>query len=278
MQEHNGYSHQNPGFIDDMLNRNTDLVNVYFPVDAVATAYAVDEMMKSKNKVNVLCAGKDDDRPIFLNMIEAEKSIKENMILVEKYSDKISQNKNYDFVIVGVGDYLSLECIAGIDLINKVFAKNEMKDLRDRFKIGFLNIAKLSGGDIESVEVKSFNQKLKDIIGEAKVFANFHGHPQTLERYFYDADIERKNITVRGYIERGGINTLLGMHIINKTSRYDVAEFILKMSLDMKKINQRDYEAISGDINKEKSLEQNYIDENFADSQRIKGWAWGEWN
>ena len=278
-QEHNGYSHQNPGFIDDMLLRNTDLVDIYLPMDAMATVYAVNEMMGSKNKINILVAAKDK-RPILLTKEEAEKSIKEKMIFLEKYSDIPDLKNKFDFLIVAAGDYVSLEALAGIDLFNKlflkIFSRNKLRDKRNKFKIGFLNIAILGAGERESQTENNFEEKLKELIGQAKVFASFHGHPQTFERYFYEAGIEKKNLEVRGYIERGGIATLLEMHILNKTSRYDVVEYLLKNILEMKRISQTEFELIMSGLNLERIEEETYIKENFVDSERIRSWAWGK--
>jgi len=280
-QEHNGYSHQNPGFIDDMLLRNANFVNLYFPLDAVAAVYAVNEMSKSKNKVNILIAGKDDQRPMFLNQVEAEKSIKENMILLEKFSDKLSQNQNYNILICGIGDYVSAESIFGIELINKLFSKsqtdkfsklNKLETIREKIKIGFLNIAKITTDIQDGLEENNFEKKLAKIIGiqtgdekknQTKVLVNFHGHPQSMESYFYAAGVARENLTVRGYVERGGIATLLEMHLLNRTSRYHVAEFILESLLAQKKINQNIFEKLISAINFESNLETNLQENNI---------------
>jgi xylulose-5-phosphate/fructose-6-phosphate phosphoketolase len=272
LQEHNGYSHQNPGFIDDMLSRNSSLVDVYFPIDAVATGYAIEAMCSSKNKINVLCAGKDDARPIFLGENEAKINFKEGMSFLRNYSDKLKEKENYDLVICGVGDYLSLEGIAGIDFINQIFDKSGLKNERKRIKIGFLNISRLSSGDPESLERNNFTKKLSKLISDSKVFANFHGHPQTLERFFYEAGIEKKNTEVRGYIERGGITTLLDMHLLNKTSRYHVASWIIDNLFEMKKIDKLTRDFIQKEIRKEINKEKSYINQNFMDSDRIKNW------
>ncbi|MEI6352336.1 MAG: phosphoketolase family protein [Candidatus Nomurabacteria bacterium] len=272
LQEHNGYSHQNPGFIDDMLNRNSSLVDIYFPIDAVATGFAVEAMCKSKNKINILCAGKDDARPVILGEEEAKSNLKEGMGILRNYSDKLKAKENYDLVVCGVGDYLSLECLAGIDFINQIFNKSGLKKERKNIKIGFLNISRLSSGDADSNERKLFTNKLSNIVGNAKVFANFHGHPQTLERFFYEAGIERKNSEVRGYIERGGITTLLDMHILNKTSRYHVALWMIENLFAMKKIDKLTHDFVQKEIRKDMGSEVEYIDKNFMDSDKIKNW------
>ena len=276
LQEHNGYSHQNPGFIDDMLNRNSNLVNVYFPIDAIAIGFAVEEMCKSKNKINILCAGKDDARPIFLTEKEAEKNFKDGMSILKSFSDKLKAGEKYDIVIVGVGDYLSLEAIAGIDLINKIFSRSGLKNERKKIKIGFLNISKLSGSDEFDIERKSFASRLSVLANNAKIFANFHGHPQTLERYFYEAGFDRKDVDVRGYIERGGITTLLHMHILNKTSRYNVSQFIVENMFNMKKIDKGARDFLQNEVRREMNIELDYINEHFIDSEKIINWKFEE--
>ena len=271
LQEHNGYSHQNPGFIDDVLNRNSDLVDVYFPMDAVATGFAVEKMCKSKNKINVLCAGKDDSRPIFLSEGEAKKNIEEGMSLLKEYSDKVSGD-NFDLIVCGVGDYLSLEGLAGIDFINEAFKKYGLEKERKLFKIGFLNISKLSAGDEESKQRKDFTEKLSKYVKCAKVFANFHGHPSTLERFFFEAGFDSKDVEVRGYIERGGITTLLDMHILNETSRYHVAGWITEELFKLKKIDKLTRDFIQKEIRKNMEKEVTYINKHFIDSDEIRNW------
>ncbi len=275
LQEHNGYSHQNPGFIDDMLSRNSDLVEVYFPIDAVAAGYAVEKMCKTKNKINILCAGKDDNRPLFLSEEEAKKSIENSFSILNSFSDKLNKDENYEVIISGVGDYLSLECIAGIDLVNQLFKKYKLNKERKNIKIGYLNISRLSAGDAFSKERKEFSNRLEKILANAKVFASFHGHPQTLERFFFEANKSNKDIEVRGYIERGGITTLLDMHILNKTSRYHVASFITEKLFDLKKIDKITHDFLMLDIRKEMNMEISYINEHFMDSERIRNWKFG---
>lgn len=276
LQEHNGYSHQNPGFIDDMLSRNSDCVDIYFPIDAVATGYAMERICKSKNKVNVLVAGKDDDRPLFLSETEAKRSIDEGVLILNSFSDKIKKGESYNLIVGGVGDYLSLESIAGIDLVNQLFKKYKLKKQRNNVKIGFLNISRLSGGDRFSEEIISFNEKLENIIKNAKVFVNFHGHPQSLERFFFNVGKSNKDVEVRGYIDRGGITTLLHMHILNKTSRYHVASWVIDELFSLKKIDNLTRDFLERDIKKEMDEEIGYINSHFIDSDRIKNWKFGK--
>lgn len=275
LQEHNGYSHQNPGIIDNVLSLNSDLVNVYFPIDAVATGYVLEKMVKSKNKINVLCVGKDEARPLFLSEKESEKNIEEGMTILNTFSDRLGKYEAYDLIIVGVGDYLSLECIAGIDYTNRLFKKYGLKKERKDFKLGFLNISRLSANDPFSEEGKDFSTRLSDNIGSAKVFANFHGHPQTLQRYFFEAGKNIQDIDVRGYIERGGITTLQHMHILNKTSRFHVVSWIVDTLFDLKKINKLTHDFLQRDIRQEMDEEIAYINEHFIDSEKIRNWKFG---
>lgn len=276
LQEHNGYSHQNPGFIDDMLARNSDCVDVYFPIDAVATGYVMERICKSKNKINILVAGKDEERPLFLSEIEAKRSIDEGILILNSFSDKIKSGQNYDLVVAGAGDYMSLECIAGIDFVNQSFKKYSLAKERNNIKIVFLNISRLSAGDAFSEESAAFNKKLTSIIQGARVFANFHGHPQSLARFFFEAGRSNKDVEVRGYIERGGITTLLHMHILNKTSRYHVAGWIVDQLFDLKKIDKLTRDFLQKDIKKEMDEEIKYINSHFIDSERVRNWRFGK--
>lgn len=275
LQEHNGYSHQNPGFIDDMLARNSDLVDIFLPIDAVAAGYATEKMAKSKNKINILVAGKDDDRPLLLSELEAKKTIEEGLLILNSYSDKLKKGEKYDIVVAAAGDYLSLESLAGIDLVNQLFKKYGLKSERKNIKIGFLSISRLSAGDPFSTERKRFSLRLSNLVQESKVFASFHGHPQTLERFFFEAGKSSHDIEVRGYIERGGITTLLDMHILNKTSRYHSASWIVDQLFILKKIDKLTRDFLERDIRREMDEEVKYIREHFIDSERIRNWKFG---
>lgn len=276
LQEHNGYSHQNPGFIGDMLSRNSDCVDVYFPMDAVATGYAMERICKSKNKINILVAGKDNDRPLFLSELEAKRSIDEGLLILNSFSDKLKASKKYDIIISGIGDYLSLECLAGIDIINQLFKKYKLEKSRENIKIGYLNISRLGAGDEDSEDAKAFDRKLENIIDGAKVFVNYHGHPQDIQRFFFEAGRSNKDVEVRGYIERGGITTLLHMHILNKTSRYHVSGWIIEQLFEMKKIDKITRDFLQKDIRKEMDEEVKYINSHFIDNERIRKWKFGK--
>lgn len=272
LQEHNGYSHQNPGFIDDMLARNSEEVDLYFPIDAVATGYAMEMICKSKNKINILAAGKDMDRPMFVSEKIAKRSLEEEVIIIDTFSDIKKPNESYDLIISGTGDYVSLEAIAGIDLINKLFIKYKLQKERKRFKIGFMAISKLSAADTFSEKRINFSKKLQTIIKDAKVFANFHGHPQSLMRFFFEAGYSNKDVDVRGYIERGGITTLLHMHILNETSRYHVANWILDKLFISKKIEKEVRDFLRKEIRETMEIEVKYLKSHFIDSDRILNW------
>lgn len=272
LQEHNGYSHQNPGFIDGILSRDSDLVEVYFPIDAVSAGYAIDRMCKTKNKINVLCAGKDDNRPLFLSEDEARRSIDEGIVILDTFSDKLKKGESFDFIVAGVGDYLSLECLAGIDIFNHLFNKYKLISERKKIKLGFLNISRLSGKGNYSISDNHSSSKLSTLVGGSKVFANFHGHPSTLEKYFFEAGKTAKDVEVRGYIERGGITTLLDMHILNKTSRYHVASWLVNTAFNLKKIDKLTRDFLEKDIRKQMDNELDYINEHLIDSDRIRDW------
>lgn len=276
LQEHNGYSHQNPGFIDDMLARNTELVELYFPVDAVSAGYATERIVKSKNKVNILIAGKDDARPLFLSEKEAKRSIEEGMMIFETYSDRLKKSEEYDLIVSGIGDYMTMEALAGLDLINKLFKKYGLAKERKQIKLGYLNISRIVASDNFSKETLVFNQKLKELIGRSKVFVNFHGHPQAVANLFFQAGFSKDIVEIRGYIERGGITTLLGMHLLNQTSRYHVAKWLVEELFKLKKIDKLTKDFLKKDIQKEMEVEADYINAHFVDSDEIQNFKFGE--
>lgn len=260
-QEHNGFSHQNPGFIDDVLNRQDDFVDVYFPADGNATLAALHHVMGSVNQINVIVAGKTQE-PRWLTPELAQKNLDQGLMVWDFASDEDPQ-----VVLAAAGDYLTTESLAAIDIVKKDFP-----DVRLRF----VNIMTLSscglGPSIACLTPDGFN---KIFTPDKPIVCNFHGYPQTLKAILFDyIHSSPQRISVHGYIENGSTTTPFDMHVRNTTDRYHLAIDTVQKLLATNVVS-----ADSGNqaiAKYQKMLDDNTacIKEHGVDMEEIATWRW----
>jgi len=206
-QEHNGFSHQNPGFIADILLKKHDFINVYFPVDANESVLVTEKCLASKNEINIIVSEKTVE-PIWLTLEQAKKEIKDGIAVWDFASDE-----NPDIVFGGCGQYLVKEALAAIDLLKK-----EAPEIKTRF----VNVLELSPNTIGHENKLSEADFEKYFTKDKPVIFNFHGYPETLEQTLFRFVNEIGRISVHGYMESGSTTTPLDLHIRNKTDRYNL--------------------------------------------------------
>ncbi len=260
-QEHNGFSHQNPGFIADVLRRQGDFVDVYFPPDGNSTLAVLEHCLASRRQINIIVAGKTLE-PRWLTPALAKKQLNDGLAIWDFASDT-----EPDVVLAAAGDYLTKEALAAVSII-----KQEQPDLRLRF----VNIMSLTscglgqGGTCLTHE--GFNQYFT---ADKPVICNFHGYPETLKAIIFDYIASApQRFSVHGYIESGSTTTPFDMHVRNHTSRYHLAiEAFEKMSAS----GRLPYEEAEPLIAKYQSkIEQSteFIKKNGIDMPEIENWVW----
>lgn len=217
-QEHNGFSHQNPGFIDTLLNLQHDFINVYFPADENEAVLIAEKCLKSKNEINLIVSEKTVE-PVWLTMDQAKKEIEQGMSIWDFASEK-----NPDIVFAGCGQYLVKEALAAIKLL-----KEEAPEVKSRF----VNIVELSPNTVGSSKKIKEQDFEKYFTKDKPVIFNFHGYPDTLEQTLFSYQNKLGRISVHGYIESGSTTTPLDLHIRNFTDRYNLLiEAVEKVTLD----------------------------------------------
>ncbi len=217
-QEHNGFSHQNPGFIGDVLLKKHDFINVYFPADANEAILVAEKCLSSKNEINVIVSEKTIE-PAWLSIDEAKNELEHGASIWKSISDE-----NPDVVICGCGQYLVKEAIASIELI-----RQEAPEV----KIRFVNILEISPNTISRKNKLTDEEFAQYFTKDKPAIFNFHGYPETLQQilFFYQNSTER--LSVHGYMESGSTTTPLDLHIRNKTDRYSLLiEAIEKVALN----------------------------------------------
>lgn len=209
-QEHNGFSHQNPGFISSVLNDHGDFVSLYFPTDANSMLAVAEEVFKSKNKINVIVAGKRPN-PQWLTLEEARKQIQEDIRVWDFVSDE-----NPDVVMVGCGDYPMKEVIA---------AKLLLKRLIPELRLRVVNITELSCFGIGDNKCPSRISPVRfdEIFTQNKpIIFNYHGYPEDIKSLIYGHH-RASGFSIHGYNEIGTTTTPGDMLIQNKVDRYHLA-------------------------------------------------------
>ena len=206
-QEHNGFSHQNPGFIDNLLQLHHDFINVYFPADENEAVLIAEKCLKSKNEINVIVSEKTVE-PVWLTGTQAKSEIENGMSIWDFASDI-----NPDIIFGGCGQYLVKEALAGIQLL---------KEEAPEVKVRFVNIVELSPNTVGHSKRITQQEFEKYFTSGKPVIFNFHGYPETLKQIVFDYQNALDRISVHGYMESGSTTTPLDLHIRNKTDRYNL--------------------------------------------------------
>jgi xylulose-5-phosphate/fructose-6-phosphate phosphoketolase len=259
-QEHNGFSHQNPGFIDTVLQRHGSYVHVYFPPDRNTTLVSLRRCLESKKEINVLVSGKADS-PEWLTLDEAEKALSQGIMTWDFASDE-----NPDIVFVSVGDYLTKECLAAITIL-----KEDVPGI----KIRFVNILELT-----AVGIGSGNKQMPDSVFDSyftkdkPVIVNFHGYPETMEQILFDERDSLNRFSVHGYIENGSTTTPFDMQVRNKTSRLHLAREAVQTLSNNGVISVDNANLIIDKYDRLLNEHLIYIKEHGDDPEYIAKWQW----
>lgn len=211
-QDHNGFTHQDPGFIDVVMNKSPDVVRIYMPPDVNTLLSVADHCLRSKNYINVIVC----DKQLHLqyhSMDDAIKNCTKGIDIWEWASN--DQGVEPDVVLATAGDIPTQESLAATCLLRKHFP-----DL----KIRFLNVIDLLKLQPESEHPHGLSDRDFDSLftPDKPVVFNFHGYPWLIHRLTYRRT-NHQNIHVRGYKEEGNINTPLDLAIQNQIDRFSIA-------------------------------------------------------
>jgi len=259
-QEHNGFSHQNPGFIDTVLQRHGPYVSVYFPPDRNSTLVCLKKMLETKKEINVLVSGKADS-PEWLTVAEAEKALSQGVMTWDFASDE-----NPDIVFASVGDYLTKESLAAITTI-----KEDAPEVRIRF----VNILELTAMGIGSTEKQMSEGSFEGYFTKDKpVILNFHGYPETMKQVLFDHKDASDRFSIHGYIENGSTTTPFDMQVRNKTSRLHIAREAIETLGKNGVISGDKANIISQKYSKLLDEHLAFIKETGDDPEYIAKWQW----
>ena len=214
-QDHNGFTHQDPGFLDHIANKKADVVRMYLPPDANCLLSCFDHCIKSKNYVNAIVASKHPSCQ-WLSMEQAVKHCTQGVGIWEWASN--DQGEEPDVVIAGCGETPTLEALAAVTIL-----RDNMPDLKIRF-INVVDLFKLQSNTqhphgLSDTDYDALFTKDKPII-----FA-FHGYPTLIHELTYYR--HNRNLQVFGYQEEGTITTPFDMRVQNEIDRYHLVQAVI---------------------------------------------------
>jgi len=260
-QDHNGFSHQDPGFIDHVVNKKAEVVRVYLPPDANCLLYVTDMCLRSRNQVNVIVAGKQP-APQWLTMDQAVKHCTAGIGIWEWASN--DRGGEPDVVMACCGDVPTLETLAAVDLLRKH---------SPNLKIRVINVVDLMTLQPRSEHPHGLSDHDFDTLftkNKPIIFA-FHGYPWLIHRLTYRRT-NHNNLHVRGYKEEGTTTTPFDMCVVNDLDRFHLAQDVIDR---VPQLGER--AAYAKQAIRDKLIEhKQYIAQHGDDMPEITGWTWGQ--
>ena len=257
-QDHNGYTHQDPGFIDHLANKKADIVRIYLPPDSNCLLSCFDHIIKTKNYINVIVASKHM-RPQWLTIEEAKEHCAKGL---SKWEFASNDKKGVDIVLVSIGDAPTLENVAAVSII-----RNYLPDIKIRF-INVVDLMKLEPSTKHPHGLTD-NEYNKLFTKDKPIIFNYHGYPTLIHELTYER--ENKNISVHGYIEEGTITTPFDMRVKNKIDRYHIVIDIIN-HLEIGKT--REGKKIIKLMEEKLKYHDSYIKEYGIDMEEIRLFKW----
>ena len=257
-QDHNGYTHQDPGFLNHLVTKKADTVRIYLPPDANCLLSCFDHCIKSKNYINVIVASKHP-RPQWLTMEEAVIHCTKGLGIWKFASN--DEGCEPDIVMACCGEGPTLETLAAIKILRENF-----KDLKIRM-VNVVDLMKLQSHDkhphgLTDEDYDAIFTKDKPII------FNFHGYPNLIHELTYKRT--NKNIHVHGYMEEGTITTPFDMRVQNSIDRFSLVETAIKC---LPQLGNKGSSLIQ--YCQDKKVEhKEYIKEYGIDMDEIINWKW----
>ena len=258
-QDHNGFTHQDPGFIDHVVNKKADIVRVYLPPDANTLLSVADHCLRSRNYVNVIVAGKQPA----LQWLDMESAIEHctNGIGIWQWAST-DQGAEPDVVMVCAGDIPTLETLAAVDLLHQHFSD---------IKIRVVNIVDLMTIEPSTEHPHGLSDREFDSIftTDKPVIFAYHGYPWLIHRLTYRRT-NHDNFHVRGYKEEGTTTTPFDMTVLNDLDRFHLAGDVVDRVPRLQRIGAHFKQFLRNKLVEHKQ----YICEHGDDLPEIRDWKW----
>jgi len=258
-QDHNGLSHQDPGFIDHVVNKKAEIIRVYLPPDTNTLLSVADHCLRSRNYVNVIIAGKHPGLQ-YLNMDAAVAHCTKGIGIWEWASS--DKGGGPDVVMACAGDVPTLETLAAVDILRQKFPE---------LKVRVVNVVDLMTLQPQSEHPHGLSDVDFDSLftADKPVIFAFHGYPWLIHRLIYRR-ANHDNFHVRGYKEEGTTTTPFDMTVMNELDRFDLVDDVIDRvpGLANRAGHVKDW------LHNKLIEHKHYISEHGEDMPEIRNWRW----
>ena len=256
-QDHNGYTHQDPGILGHLADKKPEFIREYLPADANTLLAVFDKVLNDREKINLIVSSKHP-RPQFYTAAEAKELVDKGLKIIDWAST--DHNAEPDVVIAACGTEPNLESLAAISILHE-----KLPDLKIRF-INIVDLLKLRSPKhdprgLSDEEFDAFFTKDKPIL-----FA-FHGYEGLVRDLFFDR--HNHNVMIHGYRENGDITTPFDMRVLNQMDRFDLVKDVVLNLPDADKYGQ-----IAAEMDSIIAKHNQYIRDEGADLPEVENWTW----
>jgi xylulose-5-phosphate/fructose-6-phosphate phosphoketolase len=258
-QDHNGFTHQDPGFLDLVSNKSAEVTRIYLPPDANCALSVGDHCLRSTNYVNVIVSDKQP-HPVYLDIDAAIVHCTKGIGIWEWASN--DDGEEPDVVMASAGDIMTQEALAAVAILRKHCPE---------LKIRFINVVDLFKLQPRSEHPHGLTDHDFDSLftTDKPVIFNFHGYPWLIHRLAYRRT-NHQNMHVRGYKEKGNINTPMELAINNEIDRFSLAIDVIDRTPKLQKIGGHAKERF-----RDLQIDcRNYAWEHGVDSPETNNWTW----
>jgi xylulose-5-phosphate/fructose-6-phosphate phosphoketolase len=258
-QDHNGFSHQDPGFIDHVMNKKADIIRVYLPPDANTLLSVVDHCLRSRDYINVIVAGKQP-APQWLDRDAAAKHCEAGVGVWNWAST--CKDESPDAIIACAGDVPTMEALAATMLLREHFPG---------LRLRFVNVVDLMTLQAPSQHPHGIDDASFDAMfsAEAPVVFAYHGYPALIHRLTYRRT-NHQNFHVHGFQEEGTTTTPFDMAVLNQIDRFHLARAVVDRvpGLESRRAEFSDW------IDARLAAHDSFIRQNGQDMPEIRDWTW----
>ena len=258
-QDHNGFSHQDPGFLDQVVNKKPQVVRAYLPPDANTLLSVADHCLRSRNYVNVIIAGKQPE----LQWLDMESAIRHCRAGLGVWEWAGNENGDPDVVMACAGDVATLEILAATSLLHRYVPE---------MKVRVVNVMDLMTLQPASEHPHGLADEDFDRIfipQKPTIFA-YHGYPWLIHRLAYRRH-NHDNLHVRGYKEEGTTTTPFDMVVLNNMDRFQLAMDAIARVPRFKQTSDQAIEFCRSEL----ARHHQYIREHGEDMPEVANWRWG---